>query len=246
MDRMLYVAMSGAKQMMLSQTAATHNLANSTTTGFRADFNSFRAQPVFGTGHPSRVFAMDERPGIDFSQGSLIETGNELDLAVNGQGWIVVQGLDGSEAYTRAGSLQITPNGLLQTTTGHPVMGDGGPIAIPPNEKLEIGSDGTISIRSLGDAPNTLSEIARIRLVNPDLGQLTKGEDGLFRMESGEQLKPDAAVTVVSGLLESSNVNAVEQMIAMINMQRSYELQVKAMKTAEENDAASAQLLRIT
>jgi len=245
MDRMLYLAMSGASEMLQAQAAAAHNLANANTNGFRADLNQFRAMPVFGDGLPSRVYAMDERPGVDMTPGSLIETGNALDIAVKGEGWIAVQAPDGSEAYTRKGNLEISSTGLLQTEDGLSVLGDAGPIAIPPFDKLEIAADGTISIRPQGQDPNTISQVERIRLVKPDKMQLSKGEDGLFHLPPGQKTPPDSSVSIVPGMLETSNVNAVAEMVDMINVQRHFELMVKAMNTAKENDAADAQLLRL-
>ncbi len=246
MDRMLYLAMSGAKQILAAQRANTHNLANATTTGFRADFSAFRSMPVYGDGYPSRVYAMDERPGIDFSPGSVQYTGNELDVAVNGDGWIAVQAPDGTEAYTRAGDLRLTGNGLLQTSTGHPVLGNGGPIAIPPSEKLEIAVDGTVTAQPIGQGANALAQLDRIKLVNPPLSSLKKGEDGLFRLADGTNAPPDANVRLINGALEGSNVNAVEAMVNMISLARQFELQIQAMHTAEETDAAAAQLMRMS
>ena len=245
MDRMLYLAMSGASEMLQAQAAAAHNLANANTNGFRADLNQFRAMPVFGNGQPSRVYAMDERPGMDMKPGALIQTGNELDVAVKGEGWIAVQAPDGSEAYTRKGNLAISSTGLLQTQDGLSVLGDAGPIAIPPFEKLEIAADGTISVRAQGQDPNTISQVERIRLVKPDKTQLVKGGDGLMHLPSGQKSPPDSTVTIVSGMLETSNVNALSEMANMISVQRQFELMVKAMNTAKENDAADAQLLRL-
>jgi flagellar basal-body rod protein FlgF len=244
MDRMLYIAMTGAKQTLVAQTANTHNLANASTTGFRADFEAFRAMPVFGHGQPSRVYAMAERPGVDLSSGTVYATGRELDVAVNGDGWIAVQGKDGREAYTRAGDLRIS-NGLLVTGAGHLVLGNGGPISVPENEKIEIGNDGTISIRPLGQAPNTVSVIDRIKLVNPPKADLIKGGDGMLRLKSGAVLPADENVRVVGGSLETSNVNAVEAMVDLITLSRQFEMQVKAMRTTEEIDQSAQQLLRL-
>ena len=244
MDRMLYIAMSGAKQTLLAQAANTHNLANATTTGFRADFEAFRSMPVFGDGQPSRVYAMAERPGVDLSVGTLVSTGRELDVAVEGEGWIAVQGADGQEAYTRAGDLRIGPNGQLVTGAGHAVLGNGGPIAVPPTEKFEIGVDGTITIRPTGQAATSLSVLDRIKLVNPPKAELVKGNDGLMRLKDGQAVPADANVRVATGSLEMSNVNAVESMVNMITLARNFEMQVRAMRTTQENDQAAAQLLR--
>lgn len=245
MDRMIYLAMSAAKQMMTAQSVAAHNLANANTTGFKADLQAFRSMPVFGPGHPSRVFAMVERPGVDLDPGTMEITGKDLDLAVNGEGFIAVMGSDGTEAYTRAGDLKLTVNGQLLTGAGYPVLGDGGPIALPQSEAILIGNDGTISIRPVGQDPTTLAQVDRIKLVKPAPAEMIKGEDGLFRSRGGGNLLPDATVTVTKGALESSNVSVVNEMISMIETARQYEMAVKAMRSAQENDAAGARILRI-
>jgi len=245
MDKMLYISMSTAQQTMRAQAANSNNLANVNTTGFRADFEQFRSIPVIGEGVPSRVYSVSERVATNFEQGTLQPTGRELDIAVQGEGFIAVQGKDGSEGYTRAGDLHITPSGQLTTGTGLVVLGDGGPISIPAAEKVEIGSDGTISIRPLGADSSALAQIARIKLVNPEISQLQKSSDGLIRSADGAILPSDASVKVASGLLESSNVNAVGSLVKMISLQRQYEMQIKMMATAQENSTSSAELLRL-
>lgn len=244
MDRMLYISMNAAQQTMLSQAANSNNLANVNTTGFRADFEQFRSQPVFGEGLPSRVYSMSERPATDYQQGSVQSTGRELDISIQGDGFLAVQGKDGREGYTRAGDLQITASGQLVTGTGLAVMGEGGPIAIPPAEKIEIGSDGTITIRPIGGDANALAILDRIKLVKPELNNVFKDSDGLMRMQDGSDAPLDAAVTVASGTLEGSNVNAVSALVNMIELQRQYEMQVKMMKSADDNGAASARMLQ--
>lgn len=242
---MVYVAMNGAQQTTLAQAIHTNNLANVSTTGFRADLAAFQSLPVTGPGWASRAYAQPQPNGVDLSSGPLITTGRDLDIAINGTGFIAVQAPDGSEAYTRAGDLHISPNGLLATGAGHLVLGNGGPIALPPAEKLEIGADGTISIRPVGQSATTLAIVDRIRLVNPAPESLRKGADGLLRSQDGIQAAPDAKVQVSPGALEGSNVNAVEAMINIIALAREFEVQVKMMKTAEETDSASTQLMRL-
>lgn len=247
MDRMIYIGMSGAREAALAQATVSHNLANVSTTGFRADLAQARSMPVFGDGHPSRAYAMEERPGYDFDPGGLVQTGRDLDVAVRDQGWIAVQDAAGNEAYTRRGDLQLTVNGILQTGDGHPVLGGGGPVAIPPAESIEIAADGTISVRPVGQEAGALVQIDRLRLVDPPPGQLEKGKDGLFRtVEGAPEVEADANVRVVSGALESSNVNAVEAMVEMVGLARQFELQVRVMRTAKENDEASASMLRMS
>lgn len=246
MDRMIFLAMSGAKETMAAQAVNSNNLANASTTGFRADFQSSLSQQVYGPGYASRVYATAENAGVDFNQGSIISTGRELDAAINGQGWFAVQTADGGEAYTRAGDLRLNSVGQLATGAGHTLLGNGGPISLPPHAKIDIGADGTISIQPLGQAANTLAVIDRIKLVNPPTEQLQKGEDGLIRLANGGIAEADANVSMVSGSLESSNVNTVASMVRMIELARQYETHIKLMSTAEENDKAAASMIRMS
>ncbi|BAP44149.1 flagellar basal body rod protein FlgF [Pseudomonas sp. 21LCFQ02] len=245
MDKLLYVAMSGASENALAQKVRANNLANVSTTGFQRDFEQARSMPVFGEVMPSRAYAMSERPGTDFSGGALIETGGDLDIAVKGDGWIAVQTADGGEAYTRSAGMNIDALGVLRAANGLPVMGNGGPIAVPPQQQIDIGSDGTISIRSLGESPQVMAQIDRIKLVNPALANLEKGPDGLIHTKDGRPAEMDANVRVESGFLQASNVNAVEEMTSILALSRQFELHVKMMKTAEEDDQAMARVLQI-
>ncbi len=245
MDRMLYVAMSGAKETLLAQGTNSSNLANANTPGFLADLQQFRSMPVYGDGYPTRVYALSERPNVDFKSGSIIQTGKELDVALNGKGWMTVQAPDGSEAYTRRGDLKLDANGLLTTGNGLPVIGNGGPIAIPPAEKIDIAPDGTISIRPLGQAANELAIVDQIKMINPDNSDIEKGMDGLMRLKNGVSAEPDSSLQLVGGALESSNVNVVDSMVDMIELARRFEIQVKMMKTAEEMEQGSTSILRI-
>jgi len=247
---MLFVAMSGAKEIMKAQAVNTNNLANANTTGFKADLEASSSRPVYGPGYADRVYAVTEggtnnNAGVDFSAGSIISTGRELDMAINGNGWFAVQAADGTEGYTRDGNLHIDNLGRLTTTAGQVVLGDGGPITVPAHAKLDIAADGTISIQPLGQPVNSLAIIDRIKLVNPSMAQLHKGTDGLMHLPVGQTAESDAAVTTVSGSLESSNVNAVTSMVRMIELARAYESHIKLMNTAKKNDEASAQMLRM-
>lgn len=246
MDEMIYVAMAGASQTLLAQAVNSNNLANVNTTGFRADLAQAYSLPVFGPGLDTRVYAITENPGVDFSPGSSQSTGRELDVAVGGEGFIAVQAPDGLEAYTRAGDLRISSNGLLETGSGHPVLGNAGPIAIPPAEKLQIGKDGTINVIALGQTGGASSEVDRIKLVAPPVGELEKGTDGLFRRTGGGTAAANANVTLIAGALESSNVNVVEAMVNMISLARQFEMQVKLMEVAERDDEVATQILQLT
>ena len=245
MDRMLYVAMTGAKETLRAQTVNNHNLANVSTNGFRADLAAFQSRAVDGTGFASRVYATNASVGWDDTSGALLTTGRDLDVAINGPGWIAVQDADGKEAYTRAGDFKLDPTGQLMTATGRPVLGDGGPINVPPYSSIFFARDGSISIVAQGQGPDTTSTVGRVKLVNPAVADVERGEDGLFRMKDGSEAPPDAAVQLSSGVLESSNVNTAEAMVNMIELARQFEMQVKAIRTAEENGGAAAQLLRI-
>jgi flagellar basal-body rod protein FlgF len=245
MDRLVYVAMSGAAETLRAQTANNHNLANASTTGFRADLSAFQSQAVQGAGLPTRVYATDSTLGWDPTSGELQQTGRDLDVAVNGPGWIAVQGSDGREAYTRAGDLRVDVNGQLITATGRAVLGDGGPIAVPPHAAISIARDGSVSIVPLGQTPATVATVGRIKLVNPPAAGVDRGADGLFRLRDGTDAPADAGVQLVAGALETSNVNVAETMTQMIELARRFDLQVKALRTAEEDAAAATRLLQV-
>jgi flagellar basal-body rod protein FlgF len=244
MDRFLYVAMTGASETLRMQAANNHNLANASTTGFREDLAAFQTRNVAGPGYASRAYATAGESGWDESLGAVQNTGRDLDVAVEGQGWIAVQGPDGREAYTRAGDLKLDADGLLVNGAGHPVVGDGGPLVVPAHASLRIGADGTISIVPLGQGPETTAMVGRIKLVNPPAAALVKSDDGLFRMRDGSDAEADAAVHVTAGALETSNVNVADAMVQMIELSRRFDLEIKAMRTAEDNGSAATQLLR--
>jgi flagellar basal-body rod protein FlgF len=246
MDRMLYVAMTGARETLRAQTANNHNLANASTTGFKADLQAFQARQVVGDGYASRVYATASSTGFDDSVGALMSTGRDLDVAVQGAGYIAVQGVDGREAYTRAGDLRVDSLGQLRTGTGLAVLGEAGPISVPPHASILVGGDGTVSIVPLGQGPETRAVVGRIKLVNPTADQIAKDQNGLFRMKDGSEAPPDASTRLASGVLESSNVGVADAMVNMIELSRRFDLQVRAMRTAEDNGAASARLLSLS
>lgn len=245
MDKLLYLSMTAATNTLLSQATVASNLANSEMPGFRADLEQFRSMPVFGDGHPSRVYAMSERPGIDYSHGTIYKTGNPLDFAINGEGWIAIQAPDGSEAYTRRGDVRLNNAGLLENGNGQLILGNGGPIAMPPADQVEIGVDGTISIRPVGQDEKTLAVVDRIKLVNPSVDDLYKGKDGLFRLRDGTPALVDASVRVAPESLETSNVGLVAAMVRMIEHARRFEMDIKAMTAAKENDEVGTRMLTL-
>jgi flagellar basal-body rod protein FlgF len=240
MDRLIYLAMSGAKATMQRQETLANNLANVSTVGFRAELAAFRAVPVEGSGASTRVYALESTPGYDASAGQVAATGRNLDVAMRGSAWLAVQGLDGTEAYTRGGSLDVNADGNLVTTSGLTVLGDGGPIQVPPDTQTSIAADGTVSATA---ADGRSTSIGKLKLVTPE-APLTRGTDGLFRADQGE-LAADPTARVQDGALEGSNVSAVETMIQMIAAARQFEAQMKSLTTAEGNDKAASQLLSV-
>ena len=238
MDRLIYLAMSGAKATMQRQETLANNLANVSTVGFRAELAAFRAVPVEGSGASTRVYSLESTPGYDATPGVVGATGRNLDVAMKGAAWLAVQGLDGTEAYTRGGSLDINAEGNLVTTSGLTVLGDGGPIQVPPDTQVGIAADGTVSAT---DTNGRSTSIGKLKLVTPEVA-LARGTDGLFRGGDGD-LAADPLARLQDGALEGSNVSAVETMVAMIAAARQFEAQMKSLSTAEGNDKAASQLL---
>jgi flagellar basal-body rod protein FlgF len=242
MDRSIYLAMAGAQQLLEQQAVAAHNLSNASTTGYKAETTTFRVAPVSGPGQPTRAYALESTPGADLTAGTVQTTGRDLDVAIEGPGFFAVEARDGSEAYTRAGSFDVSPDGQLITRTGLTVLGEGGPIVVPPDSRIQVGRDGTVSATTPGQSA-TVNVVGRLKLVNPDAAAVQKGADGLFRLRSGQPADADDSVSVTAGALESSNVNAVAAMVDMINLARNFEMQMKLISTADGNEQHANQLL---
>jgi flagellar basal-body rod protein FlgF len=246
MDRLIYTAMTGAAQSLEQQSVVANNLANASTTGFRAQLSAFRAVPMNfenGTGDTSRTFVLSSTPSNDYTPGPIQQTGNPLDVAVQGPGWLSVQTADGSEAYTRAGNLHVDANGQLVTATNQPVLGNAGPLAIPPGAQVTIGRDGTVSALMPGDPPTAIATVDQLKLVNPDPATLTHSDDGLYRTASGDPADADPTVSVVPAALEGSNVNPVSAMVDMITNARQFQMQTKLLENASQNDQSADKLL---
>lgn len=247
MDRMIYTAMSGASQTMERQASVAQNLANVNSTGYRAEEQRLRAVQVIpgagSTALPTRAFVIDASTHTDFTPGPLQMTARPLDVAVQGQGWIALAMPDGSEAYTRDGSLHEDVNGVLQTRTGIPVQGDGGTISIPPDVKVTIGADGTVSVVNESGQKNSVNALGQIKLVNPPQADLVRGDDGLFRLRSGAPATTDPNVKLADGYLEGSNVDPIEQMVSMISLSRQFDMQMKTLTNAQANDQAATQII---
>lgn len=246
MDHMVYIAASGASESMLAQAVNTHNLANASTPGFRADL--VRAQSVYLNSEvmDSRIHSTQQGLGVDLDKGTINATGRELDVAINGEGWMAVLGEDGVESLSRRGDLRINAFGQLTDGRGLQIMGNGGPIALRPYSQVEFGTDGTVSIVPLGEDASALAVVDRIRLVNPDNKELFKGDNGLVQMKSGVMPLADASVRVIPGALETSNVDSVGAMVHMIELARQFESHTKIMKVAEQLDQSSADLMKMS
>jgi len=244
MDKLLYVAMSGAKESLVAEEANNYNLANASTTGFKASLTAFQTRSVSGPGFASRAYATAGTTGWNDTPGEQTTTGNPLDVAVQGAGLFAVQDLAGNEAYTRAGDLHVDPSGQLLTAGGHTVVSDSGPITVPPATSITIGADGTVSVVGLGQMPNSVAAVGRIKLVNPPSGTLQRGTDGLYRTSDGSTLEADANTHLASGVLESSNVNIPSCLVNMIELSRRFELQVRSLHSADEDAQSSTKLLQ--
>ncbi|MEY8879144.1 MAG: flagellar basal-body rod protein FlgF [Leptothrix sp. (in: b-proteobacteria)] len=240
MDRMIYLSMSGAKATMQRQDVLSNNLANASTTGFRAELQAFRAVPLEGSGASTRVSILETSTGYDPQSGPISATGRSLDVAMQGNAWLAVQGFDGTEAYTRAGGLDVNAEGLLVTQNGHTVLGDGGPITLPANARVEIAADGTVSA-AVGQAKP--QPVGKLKLVTPE-APLKRGDDALFRAPGGE-LPADPTARLQGGALEGSNVSAIENMVSMIAAARQFEAQMKMIQTAEKDEQTAQQLLSL-
>lgn len=243
MDRVIYIAMTGAREVTRQQAAVTHNLSNASTHGFKQELSVFRALPVVGEGAKTRAFVAETTPRTDFSQGAIQLTGRAMDVAVQGGGWIAVQDASGQEAYTRMGHFQVSPNGILQTTNGLNVVSDAGPLSLPPDQDALIAKDGTVSTVPIGKNLAGVAVAGRIKLVKPVDTDLVRGDDGLFRLASGQPAEADANVKLVSGALETSNVNPAEALVNMVSLARQFEMQMKVISNAEDNHRSADKVL---
>ena len=246
MDRFIYIAMNGATATMERQAVTANNMANVTTVGYKGQVNAFRALPVVGQGAKTRVFTAETTLGADWKEGPIVQTGRKLDVAVNGKGWIAVLGGSMREGYTRAGDLQVSANGLLQTRSGLNVLGQGGPITVPPNSTVTIGEDGTVSAIPTDSIPNVVNIVGQIRLVNPPEQDLVRSDDGLFRLRNGMPALPDTNVRLTGGALEGSNVSMVQALVDMIAQARHYDTQIKLLQTAETDARSWSQVMNMS
>jgi flagellar basal-body rod protein FlgF len=250
MDRLIYTAMTGASQALEQQAVVANNLANASTTGFKAQLAAFRQVPMSfenqSADSTTRTFVLSSTPNADYSPGAITQTGNPLDVAVQGPGWLAVQTPDGGEAYTRAGNLHVDANGQLVTANNLPVLGNSGPLSLPPGAQPTIGSDGTISALVPGDPPTAIAVVDQLKLVNPEPSTIVRGDDGLYRTATGDPADADPSVVVAGGALEGSNVNPVSAMVAMIANARQFQQQTKLMESADQNEQSANKLLNFS
>lgn len=237
MDHLIYTAMSGASRTLEQQAVITNNLANTSTTGFREQIAMYRAVPVVGrsTELQTRATTVTTTPGSQMTQGAMAETGHALDLAITGPGWFAVQTPEG-EAYTRAGDLSVSSDNILVTATGRPVLSDdNAPIDVPERGSITFSGDGTITALGAGDNPRDLQILGQLKLVNPQPDTLTRGDDGLFRAQDGQQAQADPQVRIVAGFIEKSNVSPAQAMVGLIANARRFEMQMKMIQDASSN-----------
>jgi len=242
MDRLIYTAMSGANAAASRQAVLSNNLANASTNGFRAELSTYRAVPLQGEGATTRVFAVEATAGYLDRPGAAQRTDRNLDVMANGSAWFAVQGLDGTEAYSRNGHFEVSTDGTLVSPGGLPVLSNGGaPITVPAGAEISIGHDGTVTAK-LGNQP--ANSIGRLKMVTPTADDpIKRGGDGLFRSTSGDPLPNDDTAKLQAGTLEGSNVNPIEAMVGMIQTARQFETQMRLLQTAESNDRSAGQLL---
>lgn len=242
-DRALYIAMTGASTSLRTQASVAHNLANADTVGFQATLGGSTAVPVTGNGHASRVAAAGQTYGVSDTHGAIINTGNTLDVALHGDRWLTVQDAAGGAAYTRAGNLQLTANGVL-TSNGRPVLGaNGAPLTVPPYQSLDIAADGTISIVPQGQPASTIAEAGRLGVVQSRNADLVRGDDGLMRPANGQPPPPAVGDSLIPGAVENSNVEATSMLVQMIQTARAFEMQVRVLQSVDENARSANSLL---
>ena len=245
MDQLAYISARGMREIMLQQAVNSQNLANASTPGFRASLMQAESNYVIGQGFDTRAFSSVSKIDVDLTPGPIKATGHDLDVAITGEGWIAILGPNGGEALTRRGDLRVDEAGQLINGAGQQIMGDAGPITLPPYQSLSIGGDGTVSIVPLGEQPNAVAVLDRIKLVNPPVESLEKSEEGLIVSNGGLASDPDANVSLVTGSLEGSNVSAVSAMVEMIELARQFESEVNMLESAEEIDSDSIRLMRV-
>ncbi|PNU02672.1 flagellar basal body rod protein FlgF [Novosphingobium guangzhouense] len=250
MDRLIYTAVSGMNASMNRERVIASNMANAQTIGFKAEI--LQATPTTlvpsAPGSPQlevRSLSSSEVSAASMKAGGLNRTNYPLDIAMQGDAMLAVQAMDGQESYTRRGDLSITVTGVLQNGDGLPVIGQSGPITVPPGAKVTIGPDGGV-LASDPDTPDAAPQVLdKLKLVSTAGTQIAKDVAGQFRVPNGGVLPVDENAQVIPGALEQSNVNPSEVLTEMIAAQRLFDMRTKLVKTAGDLDEAGARLMRL-
>lgn len=245
MDRMIYTALTGMNAALARQRAVASNLANAQTTGFRAETFSLKPLTLRGPQLEARAMTEGAVRGADMSAGRVVPTGRPLDIAVRGGALIALQATDGSEVYSRRGDLTVGVGGVLENGDGRPVIGEAGPITVPPGREVTIATDGSV-LAADPAAPDAPAEnIGRIKLASPAGSAILKDLDGFLRVPDGGVLPADPTAEVEAGALEQSNVDTSATLIEIIEAQRSFERRSKLFSTAGEIDQAGSRLMSL-
>jgi flagellar basal-body rod protein FlgF len=253
MDRLAFNASAAIAESRTAQHMVNNELANVSTPGFKRSFESaMQSVTAVGSGFASRIQpkSLNVDTIIMTAGIALIATGNDLDIAMNDKAVLGVSGPDGTLGFTRRGDLRVSSKGILETGNGHAVRGQsGGPITIPPGFKATINTDGSI----YAENPSTVGVAApvlidRLLLRDADGVKLSRRTDGLFGIEgqpNGTDL-PDskALLSVNPKCLEGSNVNALSVMVRLMDLSRSFEMNVNVIKQSKDSDESGATMMR--
>lgn len=245
MDRVIYTSLTAMRGSMARQTAIANNLANAQTPGFRADMAEAQTLWLHGSGLDARAVTSEEVIGADMQAGTVMATGRDLDIAMQGEAMLVVQAPNGEEGYTRRGDLKLASSGLLTTGDGHPVQGAQGPVTIPPADSIRVDEEGRVWVVPAGGDPENPLQVDRLRLAGPTGSDIVKGLDGLFRVRGGGILPDDPEARVVTRSLEGSNVSATTALVSMIEASKAWDSQLKLISDAREMDSSTANLMQL-
>lgn len=245
MDKMIHSSLSAMQGIMARQTAIANNMANAATTGFRAEVVNAKAKHLSSAQLDSRAIAYERVFAADLASAPVTATRRPLDIALDGDAMLSVQSRNGETAYTRRGDLSLNESGLVTTGAGDPVLGENGPLIIPPAEKISIAKDGGVWIVPQGGNDSEIQQVDRLALVSFTGSDIVKGNDNLFRVRGGGALPADADARLTSGALEGSNVNMTASLVDMIEASRAWETQVKLLSTAKELDSSGVSLMQL-
>lgn len=245
MDRLVYTAVSGMNASMMRERMTASNMANAQTIGFKAEVMQAQAVTLDGPQLDVRALNRSEVKGANMKEGAIIATGRPLDVAMTGNTMLAVQSVDGQEAYTRRGDLSVSNTGVVENGEGLPVLGETGPLMVPPGSTVSISQDGSVMVRDPSVPEQEPQKIDRLKLVSTAGSQLEKDLAGVFRVPGGGVLPVDDNAKVIPESVEQSNVNSSEVLVDMIESQRLFDLRTKLVSTAKELDEGSSKLMRL-